>query len=270
LVVVGSALAGAGCDLVFGLSDPGVPSDAAQSGSDGAIDVAVDAPACGFRNKTMVAELSSNFIGPQFTLAGSELFLVDGTNHNIMRSTLSPEVGFLVPALIQGLGTAKGSEPSLSADGHDLVFTLNNQAFETRWEDGGWGPVQSVVGLESEIDDGVELSADGLTLYYNKSDILWEVHRMDRNGPFEGPQERGARFMLPAISYDQLEIFGYDTSVEYPHGAVWVRHRAELDKPFGRQTFVVDDAASPDISEDGRTLIVKTADRLATLERNCQ
>lgn len=62
-----------------------------------------------------------------------------------------------------------GSRPSLSADGHKLAYTRNNQLIFTEWVEGSWLPPQQLTDyphLDYERVEFPQMSGDGQAIYY--------------------------------------------------------------------------------------------------------
>ncbi len=81
---------------------------------------------------------------------------------------------------------------------------------------GPWGTAQSVTELNTVNDDwGSQITADGLTLYYQSDSLaigrIFVAHRPDRTSPFETPVEdtelEAGGISDPTVTEDQLEVY---------------------------------------------------------------
>ncbi len=176
--------------------------------------------------------------------------------------------------------TADDADPAFSADGLDLVF------ISTRFPGGAhaWEATRATLGdafgaprelgelAGITIDHGLDLSSDGLTLYYIAGATdhdLYQATRPDRASMFDiaGATVVTTNVEVPGVSPDQLELF-FDT----PSGTdVLRRTRASTAVPFDMNDVTVQgNARAPDVSPDAKTLIFAAASvGLAYRTRSC-
>jgi hypothetical protein len=122
--------------------------------------------------------------------------------------------------------------------------------------------------------DSIDLSADGLRLYYaNRSGDLWVAHRDDRSATAFRDAARvvlDSRAFYVSLSPDELEIF-YNNPDD-PMSAMKLRRqtRGAADLPFDPGTEILhDDGADPDVSHDGTTLFLSIDNGLTMFTRTC-
>ncbi len=160
--------------------------------------------------------------------------------------------------------TTDDADPAFSADGLDMIFLSGRFSGRHLWEatrasvTDAFDPPHEIGELAGvTVDHGLDLSNDGLTLYYvagaTDSD-LYQATRRDRASPFDvaGAMVVAASVDVPGVSPDQLELF-FDT----PTGSdVLRRTRASSDVPFDANDSIVQgNARAPDVSPDAKTLI---------------
>lgn len=275
MAALGSLAIWAGCDQVFGLTD--------SSTRDGAVvvDTPGDGPLCGmgaFGPPMTVTEVPGSTFDPQLRGDLRELFMTKDTGsgqnelfHMTRGSTSDP---FENPELLASLNTTSAeADPAVTADGLDLFWKSDRPSANGPgtfvWEatrgsaDGPWSPPQQALGMENTQVESLDVSADGLTLYYNKGGQLWEITRPRRDAAFAGPTSDGTELSFPSVSADGLEVFGNGSN------QVVRRHRTQLGGAFGAEESVAMGVSDPDIAPDGRTLIVKTGGGTATMQRSC-
>lgn len=174
------------------------------------------------------------------------------------------------------LSAADESDPSLTADGLDLMFQSQesgSQVMETTRDNRNMDfavPAHGVV-LDAEPVEsgGIELSADGLTLYYVDAQYsLYAVTRSSRTEPFGMPSEPlalGIRF--PSLSADQREIFFTKPN----DSGVYRRIRDTVSDTFdtAHEDVILSTGFDPDLTSDGKTLVMSVSGGLVMATRSC-
>ena len=167
--------------------------------------------------------------------------------------------------------TASDRDPALSGDGLSMVFISDR--------DGTPAPLEAVRTSKTAafsapaplpidaVDGGIDLSADGLTLYVaDAGGDLRSATRASRTAPFDRSTEvLAAGIVAPAVSADELELYYARTDTI----GVYRRTRASKAEPFDKdEMLVLADASDPDVSADSLRLYVKRGD-FHVLTRAC-
>ncbi len=166
------------------------------------------------------------------------------------------------------------TDPSLATDGRRIMFVSRvptDVVLEAVREtpDGAFGAPALISGLGSISVAYIDLSFDGLTVYYgNFAGDLWTASRATVDEPFVDARMLMTNIARPSVSPDQLELFyGKATS---PGGPIYRRLRPAVSEPFGPdETVVVDRGGDPDVSPDSRTLVISDLGGLTLLTREC-
>ncbi len=166
------------------------------------------------------------------------------------------------------------TDPALTADGRRIMF-VSREPTELVLEavretpDGVFGSPALISGLGSISVAGLDLSVDGLTVYYtNFAGDLWTASRATVDDPFVDARMLMTNIGYPSVSPDQLELFY--TKVTPTGGPIYRRLRPAVSEPFGPdETIVADRGADPDVSPDGRTLVISDLGGLTLLTREC-
>ena len=169
--------------------------------------------------------------------------------------------------------SADDIEPTLSADGLLVMWsssrTSGRRAFQVRRPALGAAfstPVLAL-GLEARVIYAMDLTADGLGLYFDDASELWFSRRSARDRPFESPVPLGISGSGPSVSRDQLEIF-YSRSFR-----LFSRRRASIDEAFADEVEIGIQGASnygaADLSADGTELLLIVDDQLQRITRAC-
>lgn len=253
----GAAMLLTGCNWVLGLQ-----GTRAQDAGPIRADAAIDGPGCSdllFGNPMLlpgapqdVTAKSPTLVGPLdlvFTTVVGNPGQVDiFTAHR--PSAADP---FGTPSVVAALDSTQDEiDPSFSGDGLDVIFIrgFNTLLEARRTSPGAVFSSPTPVMLAQMVDvsgGGVELSWDGLTLYYSTLESTWNVYSMTRprrDMPFGPPGPvlaSNAQWMT--ISPDQLEIYYIDPG----SGSVFHGRRASTDVPFGSFEMYVANADDPDI-----------------------
>lgn len=169
---------------------------------------------------------------------------------------------------------ATDRDPAFSGDGLTMVFisdrggslaifevrrTVTTSDFEP--------PVQLTLDVDARIDNGIELSADGLTLYVvDAAGDLRSMTRPDRGGAFGRLSDVLASGIIsPSVSADELELFYGRTDTAGVYRRARDSKAGAFDKP---ETLVLADAIEPDVAPDSERLYVKVAEFME-LTRSC-
>lgn len=263
-------LALAGCDRVFGLDEP-FPITA---------DAAIDAPGCSNHLFSSPVELAGTFQDvvptwdPTFATPLQLWFVRARMTGEVdiwcaTRASEQDPFGDALP--VMGLDTGDDSNPSFSADGRDLLFVRGARVYETTRlsETDSFGPPVLAAGLSTvEVRNGIDLSLDGLTLYYAEGNgDLYSVTRPTRDLPF------GARSVNLAsnvswltVSPDQLELY-YDSLSDNEY-IIHRMVRANPAAPFDSDRPVMA-GTDPDISSDSRSLLMSDGRAIKIGYRTC-
>jgi len=167
--------------------------------------------------------------------------------------------------------TADDFDPAFTADGLDLIFGSARLTNARLWETTRsslaepFGPPHEVGELAgSAVPNGLDLSNDGLTLYYvaGLSNDLRMVTRPDRMSPFDVADQLvvSSGVTAPSVSPDGLELFFTPLLMN----SIVRRTRASTDVPFDTDDSTVQASASgADVSADSTVLIFASGQRNA-------
>jgi len=229
--------------------------------------------------------LGTNPADPSLTADGLEMYFtiapypMDPYLYEIAHWTRTTPSGMFAPdptpLAFNDAGTAD-SDPSLTADG-SMIFFISQRShagergyFATR-TDGTWGPGQSIPGLETMDMHSIDISFDGLTLYFfdtsNPARLMMATRgsRLDNFGPptIVGG-DLGTDLGFHTVSADQLEMF-YLNTTGTKHAARATTNDLFEPAPPTFASIGID----PDLSADGETLVVAIANTLGVLHRDC-
>lgn len=165
-------------------------------------------------------------------------------------------------------------DPALSADDLVLAFISDAsgtlQPYESRRAAVGdsFGPPVLLPLAATAVANGIELSADGLTLYFadDRRDLR-AVRRADRSSPFSAASEVLAQSVEnPTLSADELELY-YSRADD---AKTYRRTRRNRDAVFDdNETEIYAGALEPDLSPDNQRLYVVLEGNLYVLARSC-
>ncbi|MBL0220359.1 MAG: hypothetical protein IPQ07_41630 [Myxococcales bacterium] len=169
-----------------------------------------------------------------------------------------------------GQGTVIDADPSITDDGTLMILRINNAGdpifVQSKNTGGTWSPVVDVAGLTGIHPSSLDLSGDGLTLYYN--DMANNLHvatRGDLASAFvDSGGTFGAGFSFPTISADGLLMF-------YSNG-IGGTSRATRPTTTDSFTSVGEELANykdPDLTQDGTTLVVAKDQKIHVATRAC-
>jgi hypothetical protein len=161
-------------------------------------------------------------------------------------------------------------DPALTRDGLVMLFLHDDQIREVRRTsvEAEFPAVPSTPqGLQRA--GGLDVSPDGLTVYYDDGERLHVITRASLDSVFTGATELGFAGRFPSISPDEREIY-YNTQ-----DGIVRRRRASPPEPFGDEEFVIEGATGPldgfdaEISPDNTRLYFAGADTLWFTTRVC-
>jgi hypothetical protein len=256
-----TALAAGGCDYVFHLesvdSDAGVIADAAPSS------------ACTFGPPYPLPTFTGAANDPSTTADKLLLYfaLVEGDGTIDLwfatRDTLDEPYGDLTHDNVLA-SNLTDAEPALSADGLGILFfserTGTRQIYEAH-RTSRMFPFSSPVLVDTGPDPiySFDASLDLDTLWIDTGGDLVELTRANDQSPFGARRVIGYQLTWPTVAGDQLSVY-YS-----PSGTVFRQTRADARYEFSLETAITT-GFDPDISADGRTLIVRTAVGLSELD----
>lgn len=258
-----------GCDRVFGLQ-PVAARDGSTSGSDADVDAGTEL--C-FGPRAQVLGITG--FDPTLSADKREVIFVDKPNGDYdlfaaIRSDSQPSTPFTNETALAQLDTSfDETDASMTEDGLLLVFKSNRSGSSRAYQTMRGSVIEQfstpalVPGLESTTINGLDISPDGLTLYFDDNVSFAAASRSNLDEPFGSIQ----RFSIdhaayPSVSPDGLELY-------YNAAGIVRRTRASTTDPFdGGTAAVVDDGGSDaDLSPDGNTLIFRGGTTLFTRER---
>jgi hypothetical protein len=200
---------------------------------------------------------------PQLSADRRELYVVrrPADNYELYRETRSGlDQLFAVGGAIANVNSnADDTDPAITADGLLLVFKSDRgtsgvpqayQATRSGLATTFTTPVL-VPGLEGEDVYGLDVSPDGLTIYWDDGARLLSAGRADRNSKFNQFQTLTLdRASFPSVSGDGLELY-------YNAAGVVRRTRADTSQPFTQQPVQIDaGGADADLVADGSALVL--------------
>lgn len=263
----------AGCDSLFNLDH--VDLQHGDGGTDAMADAASDArpdgpavfPAC--KTFAQRQNLQNGLTGshdPTLSRDRLELFTArqPGTTFDLYRATradTTTQFGTGSPVGELDDSLADDTDPALTDDGLMIVFLSNRagsgfRAYQaTRSVVGGQFMLPNPLpGLMVQPMDGVDLSADGLTVYFHVGGVLYQASRDNRDNPFGVPLALGMFGAFPSMSPDQLAIY-YNAST----GGLVRRTRTAPNNGFNGTEEVVDSGGSDgDMISDGSAVVLTT------------
>ena len=229
--------------------------------------------------------LGTNPADPSLTANGLEMYFTiapypkEPYLYEIAHWTRTDPNGEFIPdptPLAFNLANTPDSDPSLTADG-SMIFFISQRSggnergyFATR-TNGTWGEGQSIPGLATMDMHSIDISFDGLALYFfdtsNPAQLL-RATRPSRLDDFGMPAivggALGTDLGFHTVSADQLEMFYLNTTGTQHAARATVDDLFELAPPSFASI-----AIDPDLSADGETLVVAIANTLGVLHRDC-
>ena len=254
-------LALTGCNQVYGLDDTrvnaptecatirfGVPLDIPQFSADPRLEVD--------------AQLSAD--GLEIWFSTAPVFSGPYTMHHGVRETVDEPFTIAVAAFAQ----VDAVDAAIDATARRLMFRERSEdavVEAVRESRGAPYELRAVVGI-ARIGQGLDLSWDGLRLYFIDNDTLWLAERPSLDAPFAAPALQFSDAKFPTVSPDELEVFYNRPGMG---GALFRRARPDRNAAWGAEELVLDEGYDPDVTPGGDTLIVSRANSLALLERAC-
>lgn len=259
----------AGC-----LATPARPRDDAAV-ADAQRDGAGDSAACAgaWTTPTPLTELT-NLVTGEPTITGDKLQLF----WSVQNSATSWEIHWASRDAVTDIFSDRGTlpiidnpsgidqDPSISDDGLVLMYRVgaNEQGAElhevTRSAaTDAWGNPATLAGLTTVTPASLDLSADGLTVYYVTSQTLRSATRGSRTAAFtQNGVSLGTMFRFPAISGDELTLY-YEVGTS---GSIYrtVRGSTTSAFPAGSVLFNDTNLHDVDVTADETTLVVATRD----------
>jgi hypothetical protein len=252
----------AGCDALFGLDLLEVRPDAVSGDAltDAARPVDVQ-PDCLFAQRELL--YSGGAHDPTLSADRTELFYAYdlGTGYDIYQAVRSDTNQPFAAGGIVGALTSAGNDtdPALTADGLLVVFISDRGGTGPRAYQAKRGSIvtafsapQLVPGLENTPVSSVDVSPDGLTLYYDDGARLRSVSRTARDQPILVLQEIAMESTpFPSLSADGLELY-------YNGPGVMRRTRHDTSSSFdlAPPVSVDDGGADADLLPDGSALVL--------------
>lgn len=263
----------AGCDSLFNLDH--VDLQHGDGGTGAMADATTDArpdgptvfPACStFAQRQNLQMGLSGSHDPQLSRDRLELFTARqaSATFDLYRSTrtdTTTQFGVGLPITELDDSVADDTDPALTDDGLMIVFLSNRagsgfRAYQaTRSLVGGQFTVPNPLpGLMVQPMDGMDLSADGLTIYFHVGTMLYQAIRDSRDNPFGTPQALGNFGAFPSMSPDKLAIY-YNAST----GGLVRRTRIAPSDGFNGTEESVDGGGSDgDMVSDGTAIVLTT------------
>ena len=256
----------------------GVPSDAHGGGADGADDDANPDACTGAWGAPIVRHELDNMVTGEPTITADLLNVyyakqLAGASWQIHWASRSDQMSVFVPRGQAPFdpGSMVDQDPSITSDGMDIIFRATQQGViqEAKYEGTSWNRT-AVFGLEGLAPDTLDLSGDGLTIYYNVGAALHIAHRTTRTAMFiEASGTWGSDLHWPAVTGDGKHL--YYTMLPSTYGVY------EATRPSAATNFTAigmvlgtnyDDA---DVTDDGAVMVVgeRTGTTLAMLRRTC-
>jgi hypothetical protein len=261
----------AGCNQLFGLDETVLIT----------ADAAIDAPGCAgspFGNPQQVlGTVLDNDFDPSESSAGRELWFVRNpntmTDFDIWIATRGSATGaFDAGASFQYNSAMNDGDPSLSGDGLIVVFFSSRGGTRLAYESKRTtidGPLSQPVPLPASPADGIDLSFDGLTLYYiDDNGALVAIRRPARDQPFGMPgSSLAAAVRYPSLSPDELELY----FTKPMRGEIYRRTRATTTAAFdpASETTILLDGGDPDVSPDSLRLHYSVSGDIHVMTRTC-
>jgi len=163
------------------------------------------------------------------------------------------------------------ADPSLTADGSMIFFTSRRDGsergfFATRVNE-QWSQAQAIPGLETIDMHSLDISPDGLTLYFTDTSStprLLMATRSATDVPFAPDATIVAmNVRFPTVSADHRELFFNGAGTQH---AVRASKDVPFQDPMPAPSIL---GVGPDLSADGQTLVLAVAGTLGVMRRNC-
>jgi hypothetical protein len=196
----------------------------------------------------------------------------DGAIYTARRASTSDAYGPLVREPFNGM-VGNDQDPAPTGDGLSILWSSNRTSlyliYEARRATAAdeFGLPALALGLESFESNSMDITVDGLTLYFTPGGVLYRARRPSLGAAFDTPTSLGLTVQFPAISADELELY-YSNGLD-----IVVRTRASVADAFGPETVVPGTSGfgDPDLSADGSELLINSGtDTTYRLTRSCQ
>lgn len=183
-------------------------------------------------------------------------------------ATTEPYASLPVPFAMTNVNE---TSPSLTRDGFLLLYT-SELAGTWRVQEVGraswvmpWGAPRQV--LPDGSGDSIDISPDGLAMYYSHhaNGELYYATRSTRMELFTTQKRVGNGIAYHAVSPDELEVY-YNDSVTHK---LYRQTRATTDDMFANEELVFAEGTDPQISWDGRSMLLGINHSIWVAERNC-
>jgi hypothetical protein len=122
-----------------------------------------------------------------------------------------------------------------------------------------WG-MPTLVSTNNIYLEGIDASADGRTLYFSEGTTIYKMTRLDDTDPFGAKSVIATGGVNPAVAGDGLSVY-YHTE-PLPNGVIYRQTRSPMEDVFQTPELITA-GIDADISEDGRTLIYRSASGIA-------
>ena len=182
----------------------------------------------------------------------------------------SPGAAWGPPVLTPWSETGDRS-PALSADGLRLMFSSDERTGSRIWEitrasikDDFIGMPQPAVGTNNRGGE-IDLSYDGLTVYFSEADEFFQRSRPDLKSAFGDAIMVAKGVTFPGVSPDGLELF-YQDAV---NDKVYRMSRTSLVGMFDTPVLLLDTGDDPDMAPNATTLYLHIDNQPAVLVRPC-
>lgn len=278
---VAAALLGAGCFGKPGFS--GSPSDAKTDGGGGGDDAGGDGPipdgcaggwsAPAIRHEldglvggepTITADLKTLYFSKQLTANSWQIHWAD-------RGDASSAFTSRGRAPFDTVGSAFDQDPAVTDDGQMVIFREGPSGAikQAVFTNPGWN-VTNVPGLDALAPTSLELSGDGLTLYWSTNGTLHVGKRGVRTAAFvEDGSAFGTGIHWPTVTADGMHL--YYTMLPNTYG-VYEATRTSQTSAFSGATMLLGSGYhDPDVTSDGAVMIVgeRASTTIAILRRDC-
>ncbi len=279
------------CDLLFQIEHTNPTADdaaARMDGTPGGPDGTTSFPHCSnnlsFGAKQYFDGLGQTTVGSVPTTRGDllEIFWLEKNPYYIYRATRTAvDQPFVTDPNIVSFSEVAGDpnvfndDPALTADGLEVIFISNRDATSTKYAyiatrptvDASWSTPTILTGNVRATITSLDLSWDGLTLYYVDSvGNLYQTQRIDRQSPFQSAIPLGVGITYPTLSSDGLELFGVASGTA--KGVVYATRHKTTDM-FPSLTVLVglQGELDVDLTPDGQILVVGGG---GYFQRSCQ
>ena len=165
-------------------------------------------------------------------------------------------------------------DPASTEDGSRLLFISNRNSGSRVFEVVRDGDMFSAPLMRGDIPtvEGIDISRDGLRLYYTTPDGMFVTERPSLDGAFTAPRLLALVGEFPSISTDELELY-YNVDAT----RIARRTRRAIAEGFGAEESPLEGAGAPlldgndaEISHDGTTLLFVDGNKVFGARRECR